>query len=777
MSSEIRSEKPLCDADQALTAALKSKALELGADLVGVGPCERWEGAPIQMHPLGHWPDATHVVVVAIHHPDACVELGGIPDAHHLGPYGVQGRMNERLEFIQFHLARWLERQGHNAIPIPATNIWRYRPYGEIERPFGPDLSDIHAAACVGLGEIGYHGLLMTPEFGTWQRFCCMITDAPLDPDPMYNGPRLCDRCAKCIIKCDEQCGGALAHEVTGEVVLNIAGKEFRYAEKNLWRCAWSEHFGLDAFLDIPDVVTEEVILEQLAEHGRRGGTEGPCLKYCRPPHLRGRYLHRQVPAKAPADRQLTERVKRMAGERGMAVIGIVPVSEWAADDPANPAHQLPGCRSAIVFGMDWPKDSDVSACGPLGEHCAVTHFGVGLQLDHLELDMARELEALDYYSVCCTTVHAQEVAKKAGLLEQTNGEMFSERYGHRLAWRVVLTQAPLAATGTDLVMDAPQVAPELAELEALVAEDGSDLIGVASAEKLATIADELRGQIDEDALKINVVKAGPLHGALEPKIANREGARVFSPEDWVPGAKSVIVLGMAIPAKTLERAGESPADAVGPWAFANYQVTRDICIDAINIARELEHRGFRAAVTFDVTGVGGKTENPRFQTPDIFSGRFEAAAAGLAVIGRAGFPITPEQGVRMRWVAVVTDAEIEPTEAEVAFEPCEGCEAPCLAGCPVCALSAEEQECAGDQCWSKRDLLRCDWAKRYALVAEEGIKWMGSTTDVPLPEGEITAEAISEAMAKRDPVQRHLDCILEPCLKACHVVLQQRGV
>ncbi len=130
-----------------------------------------------------------------------------------------------------------------------------------------------------------------------------------------------------------------------------------------------------------------------------------------------------------------------------------------------------------------------------------------------------------------------------------------------------------------------------------------------------------------------------------------------------------------------------------------------------------------------------------------------------------------------MRWVAIVTDAEIEPTEAEVAFEPCEGCPAPCIPACPVCALSAEEQECAGDQCWAKRDLLRCDWAKRYALVAEEGIKWMGSTTDVPLPDGEITAEAISEAMAKRDPVQRHLDCILEPCLKACHVVLQQRGV
>ena len=777
MSTDTRDEQAVAGIDQALTAALKSKALDLGADLVGVGPCERWEGAPIQMHPLGHWPDATNVVVVAIHHPDACVELGGIPDAHHVGPYAVQGKMNERLEFIQFHLARWLERNGHSAIPIPATNIWRYRPYGEIERPFGPDLSDIHAAACVGLGEIGYHGLLMTPEFGTWQRFCCMITDAPLQGDPMYDGPQLCDRCAKCIVMCDEQCGGALAHEVTGEVVLNIAGKEFRYAEKNLWRCAWSEHFGLDAFLDIPEHVTEEVILEQLAIHGRRGGTQGPCLKYCRPPHLRDRYLHREVAEDAPANRQVTERIKRIAGERGMAVIGIVPASEWAVGEPGDPREELPGCNSVIVFGMDWPEDSEEGSCGPLGERCRATVWGSGLQLDHLELDLTRELESLNYYSVCQTQLQPQDAAEKAGLLKRVNGELFSERYGHRLGWRVVLTQAPLAKTGTDLVMDAPRVAPMLEELVEVVAEDGADLIGVASASDLAAIADELRGQIDEDALKMNVLKTGPVHGPLEPQIATREDARVFSPDDWVPGAKSVIVLGMAIPAKTLERAGETPADAVGPWAFANYQATRDVCIDALNIARELDHRGFRAAVTFDVTGVGGLTENPRFDTPDIFSGRFEAAAAGLATIGKGGFSITPEHGVRVRWVAVVTDAPIEPTEAEMDFDPCKGCEAPCIAACPMKALSASETECAGDRCWAARDMLRCDWAKRYALVAEEGIKWMGSTTDVPPPDGEITAEAIVEAVRQRDPVQRHLDCILEPCLKACHGVLLARGM
>ena len=115
---------------------------------------------------------------------------------------------------------------------------------------------------------------------------------------------------------------------------------------------------------------------------------------------------------------------------------------------------------------------------------------------------------------------------------------------------------------------------------------------------------------------------------------------------------------------------------------------------------------------------------------------------------------------MRVQWVAVVTDADLPATGAPEAFDPCEGCAAPCIPACPVQALSAEATECAADRCWAARDLLRCEWAKRYALVGDEGPKYMGSTTDVPPPSGPITARTLRRA---RDPIQRHLDCILEP--------------
>jgi len=127
---------------------------------------------------------------------------------------------------------------------------------------------------------------------------------------------------------------------------------------------------------------------------------------------------------------------------------------------------------------------------------------------------------------------------------------------------------------------------------------------------------------------------------------------------------------------------------------------------------------------------------------------------------------------VCVRYVAIVTDAPIEPTASTTeGFAPCEGCAAPCISACPVQALCGDESECAGDSCWAKRDFLRCDWAKKYALVGDEGPKYMGSRTDVPVPDGPITAEVIADALLKRDPIQRHLDCIVEGCLKACHML------
>ena len=81
-----------------LTDRVKNLAIELGADLVGVAPVERFKNAPLRMSPKGLLPGARSVVVAAIHHPDACIELDGEPTAHDMGPYRLQSTvMNPAL--------------------------------------------------------------------------------------------------------------------------------------------------------------------------------------------------------------------------------------------------------------------------------------------------------------------------------------------------------------------------------------------------------------------------------------------------------------------------------------------------------------------------------------------------------------------------------------------------------------------------------------------------------------------------------------------------------
>lgn len=133
--------------DSALTGLVKDYALSaLNADLVGVANIERFANAPAMMSPQGILPTARSVVVMAIHHPDTCIELDGLEHPQQLGPYHIQNFMNMRLDEMAFRLAKWLEREQYPSVPIVSSNIWRYNGYKELAEHFAPDISHRHAA-------------------------------------------------------------------------------------------------------------------------------------------------------------------------------------------------------------------------------------------------------------------------------------------------------------------------------------------------------------------------------------------------------------------------------------------------------------------------------------------------------------------------------------------------------------------------------------------------------------------------------------------------------
>ena len=69
-----------------------------------------------------------------------------------------------------------------------------------------PQMNFADSAVKCGIGERGFHGAVLTDEFGPLVRYNFIMTDAPIAPDEKKT-PHLCDGCKKCVSACP---GGAI---------------------------------------------------------------------------------------------------------------------------------------------------------------------------------------------------------------------------------------------------------------------------------------------------------------------------------------------------------------------------------------------------------------------------------------------------------------------------------------------------------------------------------------------------------------------------------------
>ncbi|MDD4125635.1 MAG: 4Fe-4S binding protein, partial [Eubacteriales bacterium] len=450
-----------------LTEAIKKFAYENGADLVGISHMERFNNAPIKMSPQGVMPTAKSVIVCAIHHPDAAMQLGGEVHPQDHGPYRIQYVMNQKLDQISFRLGNFIESLGYDAVPIASSNIWRYRGYKDLTANFAPDMSHIYAAVSAGLSQVGWSGLSITPEYGSWNRFISIITDAELDETPLYTETKLCDMCGQCIRHCPtdayrKECNGTRELVITDEV-------RYKMANKNLWRCAWGEHFNLDLDLKIPDVVTEEVLLEACEKYGSRDGEMGCCQKFCLPKQLRqdgGDYTttfirkRHVVPTDLPVHRRLYDEVVNAARFHGISDLVFLNETDMQKADPDVLAH-FPHAKSAIVFALHLRKDLDTDTATLYQSHGDTKGPGnasdslsdmMGRLTEFTELDICRLLEdkgfdALNFYGYREALKAAAGYAEAAGYpLPETEGNLpwggFLLANGEYASYGVVLTSA-----------------------------------------------------------------------------------------------------------------------------------------------------------------------------------------------------------------------------------------------------------------------------------------------------------------------------------------------
>ena len=274
--------------------SVKEAALRFGADAVGIGSLERFDGAPMEMDPRFMAPQAKSIIGLIFRIPRGY--LRGCEEGTHFFQYPSMGygAINENYApTVLYETAKFIEDNGYEGIVYRNTGgrsavsdmtgkaAREESPElhlhgdkggtnsspnirGLLARPVAaglpaPDVF-IHfriAAYLCGLGEIGYSKMFLTPDFGPMNRQAFILTDAELEPDPIYEGPKLCNACMACVANCPGSCLSK-----TEQVKVELAGREVAWGKLDEWKCfayyigankASNPFLPRDAFKDLPD--------------------------------------------------------------------------------------------------------------------------------------------------------------------------------------------------------------------------------------------------------------------------------------------------------------------------------------------------------------------------------------------------------------------------------------------------------------------------------------------------------------------------------------------
>ena len=196
------------------------------------------------------------------------------------------------------------------------------------------------------------------------------------------------------------------------------------------------------------------------------------------------------------------------------------------------------------------------------------------------------------------------------------------------------------------------------------------------------------------------------LLGIADPFCAELQRAPDgHKPQDYLPGVKSVISLGVKVIDAILQTAPSG--------IYSKHYDTLNVKLNsgAYELARQLEKQGFES-IAFPETDSCAifREQYDKGYTGFVpcFNHLAAAVAAGLGRMGACGVVLTPEYGPRQRWITVITKAELpfnKPLPQEICRkkkgEECFKCAGACL----IKAISEKGTEVR--RCWKNWDSLR----------------------------------------------------------------------
>jgi|GEM_PF-71294 len=377
--------------NKVLTAAMvKEFAKAHGADLCGIANIERFKDAPPETNPLNIMPNAKSVVVLAGRILEGSYK--GIQTNTDWSTYWIYGYgtgIYGPLDIALRDTMQFVEEFGYEATASPGSHTFlkheappAREPVKEGKLPSNVVLHMRISAAAAGLGELGWSKVFLTPQFGPRQRFEIFITDAVLEPDPLFKG-HICTRCMKCVDVCP---GHALSRDK--KVSVKIEDRVFEWGDVDLGKCKLT-HWGLNELAspfikkDVPGwkmnideqtmtwfeafnfghavskrsryLTTMSTGFEEIGQGGRPGPICGAygCIQACNDElKSRGRCV---IPKREGVIKK--SELMAMAKKAGIDLVAVAPAERFKDCAPQfSPLSIFPEAKSVILCAQEIPR-------------------------------------------------------------------------------------------------------------------------------------------------------------------------------------------------------------------------------------------------------------------------------------------------------------------------------------------------------------------------------------------------------------------------------------
>lgn len=654
-----------------------------------------------------------------------------------------------------------LEKEGYTNVAQPCSTYWRHRKYKDIPYEHAASFSHMAAFVACGLGEYGYHGMVLSPEYGPRERIISIITSAELEPDPLYDGEPLCDKCKMCAKHC---IGLNYEEEKLNDpkyIEFEIEGKKFSYLNINRWRCFYGEQAHLDTTKLADYIHMDEQTIYDAMETVPRVDNHGyMCRSFKHCMNKQKRYWDKSY---APGPRRkknksditkeaMLDKIVKMAIANGCVRMAISPLSDFE-----NLKHVFEkGFRTdqfynnfttVITFGRpihEYRRDIDLEARNAIHVERPTTD-----RMTQCLIDVTRYLDDLGYDAIQDWTYtgisnhDAVPGSRVEGISKQSAENAGWHDDGKAIYAVSVICNIPFDSETRILRDWSENCFPELDPHSPIF--ENVEMISVG----------------DIDSVKYEGIE----------KIK-----KIY------PNCKSIVAIANELPERMVELACNQEAEDGAPYAFMHYETLKECIWTGEDLCSVLNKQGYFAVTLPDLEPDSYMTVGKLGRhMPDLCANAPYAAAAGLGSIGKSGMLVRPDCGPRMRYIFVVTDAPLKSTKP-VSANNCEDNCTLCAEACPMKALSTKNYAditIRDGQSYKvmKRDETRCMWARSLALCEGAGsaqLGWEIPKLDVPEI---LTDEKIEEALNAKDKIQtlcyqcpNFTDIIVERCLQVCPI-------